>query len=106
MRKKRATFEGGDPLDVDQERGFVQSKKGASIRLHVHGQADEYIAPVDRHRIPNSNWFEDYAPELTQYKLHTSTYINGSTLIKLPLGKVYFEESSWVNINHILLITL
>ena len=65
-----------------------------AVRLHVHGECDEYLTPVDRHRIPNGNWFEDYAPELTGgLFMHTSTYINGETTIKLPLGKVYVEVS-------------
>ena len=69
------------------------NKLPVAVRLHIHGQADEYLAPVDRHRIPNSNWFEDYAPELCQADLHTSTYINGKTTIKLPQGPVYIEVS-------------
>ena len=31
------------------------------VKLHVHGAAGEYLAPVDRHRIPNAAWFEDYS---------------------------------------------
>ena len=69
------------------------SQQAVAVRLHIHGASDEYLAPIDRHRIPNSNWFEDYAPELTQYDLHTSTYINGKTVVRLPLGHVYIEVS-------------
>ncbi|MBN1250438.1 MAG: hypothetical protein JXC32_22430, partial [Anaerolineae bacterium] len=31
-----------------------------AVKLHVHGPFDEYLAPVDRHRIINPAWFEDY----------------------------------------------
>jgi len=35
--------------------------KPVPVKLHVHGEAGEYLAPIDRHRIPNPSWFEDYA---------------------------------------------
>ncbi len=70
-----------------------RSRQPVAVRLHIHGEQDEYLAPIDRHRIPNGSWFEDTAPELTGPKLHTSTYINGETDLKLPLGKVYIQVS-------------
>lgn len=73
------------------------SRKPVAVKLHLHGEWGEYLAPVDRHRIINPEWFEDYSVESTHgdwrepRRLHSSTYINGETRLKLPLGKVYVE---------------
>ena len=68
------------------------------VKLHIHGEWGEYLAPVDRHRILNPYWFEDYSVDLTHVlswderaRPHTCTYIPGETLVNLPLGKVYIE---------------
>ena len=63
------------------------------VRLHVHGEAGEYLAPIDRHRIPNPAWFEDYSVDYLHQGRHWCTYIAGETTIKLPLGRVYIEVS-------------
>jgi len=63
------------------------------VKLHLHGQSGEYLAPVDRHRYPNSAWFEDYAPEFQHQGRHYCTYIPGETLVCLPLGDVFLEVS-------------
>jgi hypothetical protein len=63
------------------------------VKLHVHGTAGEYLAPVDRHRIPNPAWFEDYSTDFTHQRTHYCTYIPGQTAIKLPLGDVFVEVS-------------
>jgi len=69
-------------------------------KLHIHGQWGEYLAPVDRHRILNPHWFEDYSVDLAHIlnwderaRAHACTYINGETQVNLPLGKVYIEIS-------------
>jgi hypothetical protein len=62
-------------------------------KLHVHGQAGEYLAPVDRHRMPNGAWFEDYSVDFSHAWRHYSTYIPGEATIDLPLGTVYIEIS-------------
>ncbi|MFN2286423.1 MAG: hypothetical protein ACK2UQ_18545, partial [Anaerolineae bacterium] len=67
--------------------------KPVAVKLHVHGEADEYLAPVDRHRIVNPSWFEDYSVDFTHRGLHQCTYIPGETVIDLPLGTVYIEVS-------------
>ena len=81
--------------------------KPVPVKLHVHGQSGEYLAPVDRHRIPNPAWFEDYSTDFVHLDLprlglnpfsepvrsHLCTYIPGQTTIDLPLGKVYIEVS-------------
>jgi len=63
------------------------------VKLHVHGEGDEYLAPVDRHRIPNNAWFEDYSTDFVHRGTHNCTYISGETTIKLPIGKAYIEVS-------------
>jgi len=69
------------------------------VKLHVHGTAGEYIAPVDRHRIPNPAWFEDYSVDFVHRAAtgskaeHWCTYISGETTIDVPLGAVFVEVS-------------
>jgi hypothetical protein len=70
------------------------------VKLHIHGAWGEYLAPVDRHRIVNPAWFEDYSVDAAHnfegtdlVRLHAGAYINGETVVKLPLGKVYIEAS-------------
>ncbi|NIN64499.1 MAG: hypothetical protein GTO63_07310 [Anaerolineae bacterium] len=83
-----------------------EGSKPVPVKLHVHGEWGEYLAPVDRHRILNPAWFEDYSVDffhLAQPQLgmaftepihgHSCTYIPGETAIDLPLGKVYIEVS-------------
>jgi len=79
------------------ERGRGQP---APVKLHVHGAWGEYLAPVDRHRLLNGSWFEDYSvdfPHVLNWddraRAHACTYIRGETTIKLPLGKIYIEVS-------------
>ena len=75
------------------------SRRTVAVKLHVHGEWGEYLAPVDRHRIINGSWFEDYSVDYahgvwsTSGQRHSCTYINGDTLLKLPRGKVYIEVS-------------
>ena len=86
------------------------SGRPVAVRLHVHGAAGEYLAPVGRHRQPNPSWFEDYGAEFVHvepsglafgggnpYKvggiLHPCTYVGGEMSIDLPLGPVYVEVS-------------
>jgi hypothetical protein len=63
------------------------------VKLHVHGAAGEYLAPEDRHRILNPAWFEDYSADFPHRGIHACTYIDGETVIRLPLGQVYVEVS-------------
>ncbi|RWI99874.1 MAG: hypothetical protein EOR23_32475 [Mesorhizobium sp.] len=60
------------------------------VKLHVHGRKGEYLAPVDRSRNPNPEWFENYSPDFCHGK-HLSTYISGQATIDLPPGEVYLE---------------
>lgn len=72
-------------------------EKGSStpvaVKLHIHGTAGEYLAPVDRHRIVNPAWFEDYSTDFIHAERHACTYIPGETRVDLPLGRVYVEIS-------------
>ncbi|MCL7454345.1 MAG: CehA/McbA family metallohydrolase [Anaerolineae bacterium] len=79
------------------ERG---DSKPVPVKLHIHGEWDEYLAPVDRHRILNPDWFEDYSVDHLHVqhwddrpRAHACTYIPGETQLKLPLGRVYVEVS-------------
>ncbi len=78
-----------------------ESGRSVPVKLHVHGEWGEYLAPLDRHRIPNSAWFEDYSVDFVHgggwdgrgINPHYCTYIPGDTTIDLPLGRVYIEAS-------------
>lgn len=71
------------------------------VKLHVHGEAGEYLAPVDRHRIPNAAWYEDYSVDFYHQATHACTYIPGETTLDLPLGNVYVEVSKGFEIRPI-----
>jgi hypothetical protein len=80
-----------------------ESRKPVPVKLHVHGEAGEYLAPLDRHRIPNGSWFEDYSTDFIHIdpasrSRHICTYIPGETTIALPLGRVYVEVSKGLEI--------
>jgi len=85
------------------------SGRSVPVKLHVHGESGEYLAPTDRHRIPNPAWFEDYSADFVHgsdwygfgTNPHYCTYIPGETLIDLPLGKVYVEVSKGFEIRPI-----
>lgn len=61
-----------------------------AAKIHVHGAAGDYIAPINGHRNPNAHWFEDYGAEHVQ-GFHYSAYIDGEAEYRLPLGDVYIE---------------
>src|SRR5215470_10020019 len=74
------------------------SRTPVPVKLHVHGESGEYLPPVDRHRIPNPSWFEDYSTDYVAIdrltgNRHYATYISGDTVIDLPLGRVFVEVS-------------
>ncbi len=71
----------------------AEGGKPVPVKLHVHGEAGEYLAPLDRHRIPNPSWFEDYSVDFVHQGQHFCTYIPGETVLDLPLGRVYIEVS-------------
>jgi hypothetical protein len=75
------------------------SGKVVPVKFHAHGETGEYLAPIDRHRQPNYDWFEDYSVDFVHQGTHNCTYINGETLINLPQGKVYIEVSKGFEIS-------
>lgn len=77
------------------------SGKPVPVKLHIHGEAGEYYAPVDRHRRPNFFWNEDYAPEFVHNNDHRCTYISGETTVYLPKGTAYIEVSKGFEIRPI-----
>lgn len=104
---------GGSVLKVPAAERSVTLKiveKGTGtpvpVKLHIHGQFGEYLAPADRHRIPNDAWFEDYGTDFVHQPTgsridsggrplgaHYCTYIPGEVQIELPLGEVFIEIS-------------
>jgi hypothetical protein len=79
----------------------AKSRKKVAVKLHIHGEAGEYLPPADRHRIPNPYWFEDYSADYIANGLHFCTYVDGETRVKLPLGGVYIEVSKGFEIKPI-----
>lgn len=72
------------------ERG---SGKPVPVKLHMHGEAGEYLAPLDRNRLPNTHWYEDWSVDYVNPPAHACTYVDGETVADLPLGRVYIEVS-------------
>ncbi len=77
------------------------SQKPVSVKLHVHGEGGEYLPPLDRHRLPNGAWFEDYCAEFQHMGRHRTVYVPGETVIDLPRGKVFVEISKGFEIKPI-----
>ena len=69
------------------------SKKPVAVKLHIHGQAGEYLPPNVNHRIPNPAWFQDYSVDYTHQGKHHCVYIQGEAEVRLPMGKVFVEVS-------------
>ena len=74
---------------------FVDSatRKIIPVKIHLHGGGGEYLAPADRHRLPNPGFFEDYGAEHCHEGLHIGAYIPGETLIRAPAGPLFVEVS-------------
>jgi len=76
-----------------------KNSRPVPVKLHVHGEWGEYLPPVDRHRIPNPAWFEDYSVDFVHSEMwaesgpnpHYCAYIPGETVLNLPQGKIYIE---------------
>ncbi|MBM3236922.1 hypothetical protein FJZ31_11580 [Candidatus Poribacteria bacterium] len=92
-----------NPAEQDVIIKVVESKSGkkVAVKLHIHGEAGEYLPPMDRHRIPNPYWFEDYSADYIANGVHFCTYIDGETKVKVPLGDVYIEISKGFEIKPI-----
>lgn len=68
------------------------SRQPVAVRLHLHGQAGEYLPPHGHHRKVNPFWFEDNYAEFVN-GLNEYCYIPGDCLVDLPLDRVYIEIS-------------
>lgn len=66
------------------------TRQPVAVRLHIHGEAGEYLPPRGRHRKVNAGWFEDnygeFVNDLNQY-----SYVLGDCVVDLPLGTVFVE---------------
>ncbi|MBW2366972.1 MAG: CehA/McbA family metallohydrolase [Deltaproteobacteria bacterium] len=112
-RPESGVFQALEPSEQTVLLRAIDSDTGTpvSVKLHVHGVSGEYLAPMDRHRIPNPSWFQDYTVDYvhripkgfinTSSQLHHCTYIPGETRIKLPRGNVYVEVSKGFEIRPI-----
>ncbi len=71
---------------------IVEKETGqpAAVRLHIHGEAGEYLPPRGHHRKVNGYWFEDYYAEFVNVHNQYS-YVDGECIVDLPLGTVYVE---------------
>ena len=92
-----------NPAEQDVIIRTIEAKSGekVAVKLHIHGEAGEYLPPADRHRIPNPYWFEDYSADHVANGSHFCTYVDGETRVKLPLGNVYIEVSKGFEIKPI-----
>lgn len=68
------------------------TRQPVAVRLHLHGEAGEYLPPRGHHRKVNPFWFEDNYAEFVNGHNQFS-YIDGECLVDLPLGHVFVEIS-------------
>lgn len=66
------------------------SRAGVAVRLHLHGEAGEYLPPRGHHRKVNQIWSQDHAAELVNVA-NQYCYVDGECLVDLPLGTVYVD---------------
>ncbi len=72
-------------LVIDKE-----TRQPVPVRLHIHGEAGEYLPPHGRHRRVNPYWFEDNYGEFVNDHNQYS-YIPGECVVDLPMSHVYIE---------------
>lgn len=75
-----------------------RTRQPVPVKLHLHGEAGEYLAPLDRNRLPNPCWYEDWSVDYVNAGSHWCAYIPGETTVDLPLGRVYLEVSKGLEI--------
>ncbi len=66
------------------------TRQPVAVRLHIHGQAGEYLPPRGHHRKVNPGWFQDRFAEFINQN-NQYAYIDGACVTDLPLGTVYIE---------------
>jgi hypothetical protein len=71
---------------------FLDAGTGGAVavRLHIHGEAGEYLPPRGRHRKVNPGWFEDNYGEFVNDSNQYS-YVLGDCIVDLPIGRVWIE---------------
>jgi hypothetical protein len=71
---------------------IVDARTGepVAVRLHMHGEAGEYLPPRGHHRQVNGAWFEDNYGEFVIDR-HQYAYVDGDCIVDLPLGTVHVE---------------
>lgn len=69
-----------------------QNRATVPVKIHMHGASGEYLPPMNRHRIPNPFWYEDYSADFV-HGSHLCTYIDGEAEYRLPLGEIFVEVS-------------
>ena len=62
----------------------------APARLHLHGEAGEYLPPRGHHRKVSTALFEDSFADFA-VDHHQYAYVDGECIVDLPLGKVFVE---------------
>lgn len=84
-----------DDIDIHLKIVDGDSRLPIPVRLHLHGENGEYLAPQNRTRIPNPHWFQDYS---TEYVLgqHQFTYVDGDVQIWAPKGNLYIEVTKGI----------
>lgn len=70
---------------VDADTGLP-----AAARLHMHGEAGEYLPPKGHQQKVNPYWFEDVYGDFVN-GLNQYAYVPGRCEAELPLGTVYVE---------------
>ena len=68
------------------------TRQPVAVRLHLHGEAGEYLPPRGHHRKVNPYWFEDNYAELVTGR-NQYGYVDGECVVDLPLGRVFVEIS-------------
>ena len=68
------------------------SHSDLAVRLHLHGQAGEYLPPRGHHRKVNRTWAQDNAAEFAS-GYNQYAYVDGECVADLPIGAVYVEAT-------------
>ncbi len=69
-----------------------ETRQPVAVRLHLHGEAGEYLPPRGHHRNVNRHWFEDNYAEFVNGQ-NQYCYIDGECVADLPFGRVHVEIS-------------
>lgn len=70
----------------------AESGQPVPVRLHMHGEAGEYLPPRGHHRTVNPFWWEDTAGEFVN-GLNQYAYVPGECVADLPLARVFVQIS-------------